>query len=398
MLFSMATMWYVLGETHSTLSTAGVVLIPLLTQLLVSQAFATLADRLSKKAAMVGSDVFRGLVVLIVGMLMALHHAGTLGIYMASFLLTMAGFLFGPPQNAALPKMLSDPERQMPKANSVLSATSNITNLTGYAVGGMIVAVVHPVNAVFLDGLSFLLSATSIAILRVSTIRSKGQRGALGFIKDSLAGIRFIWERPALRTFGLYVTLINFVVGPVGILSVVFSRVVLHAGLRGYGFLEASWAVGGVVGAVVSSWASKRFRMWQLLLMGLVGSGVALTSMPVFANLPESIFALVIASVVITLMNIPFFTALQLLAPDEIRGRVMAAFGLFAGVGDPLGLFVGSWLMGRVSPSTVFLSSGLLVVVCGIVGVCFPVIRKGETQFASRQQSDSSKIAESTQL
>lgn len=106
MLFSMATMWYVLGKTRSALDTAVVVLIPMLTQLFVSQAFATMADRLPKKAAMVSSDVFRGIVVLTVGTLMAFDHAGTFGIYAASFLLTMAAYLFGPAQNAVLPKML----------------------------------------------------------------------------------------------------------------------------------------------------------------------------------------------------------------------------------------------------------------------------------------------------
>lgn len=169
----------------------------------------------------------------------------------------------------------------------------------------------------------------------------------------------------------------------------------MHAGLRGYGFLEASWAVGGVLGAVIATWASQRFRMWQLQLISLLGSGLAIASMPLVANLTESILALVFSSVVITLMNIPFMSALQLLAPEELRGRIMAAFGLFAGVGDPLGLFAGSWLMGRFSPSSIFLSSGLLLALCSIMGILFPALRTGTDQLGEKRRnkySEASKI------
>lgn len=390
MLFSMATMWYVYGKTASALGAAGVVLIPMLCQLIISQPFATLADRLPKKATMVGSDVFRGIVILGVGCLMVAHRASSFDIYAATALLTVASFLFGPAQSSLVPNILRNPKQQLATANSILSATRNVLNLAGYAIGGVLVAIVHPTNAVLLDGTSFLLSALSIAVLRVSALRSEGERGIWGFVKDSFKGVQFIWERPALRTFGMYVLIINLVSGPASILTIVFSREVLHAGLRGYGFLEASWSVGGVFGAMFSAWASKRLRMWHLQLLALVGTGLALVSMPVFSNLAESVTALIVASVVITMMNIPFFTALQLLAPGEIRGRVFAAFGLFAGIGDPLGLLVGSWLMGRIPPTEVYLVSGLLLVLCGVIGVCFPVIRKGEEQLNRQKVSGES--------
>lgn len=353
-----------------------------------SQPFATLADRLPKKAAMVGSDVFRGSVILTVGSLMAIHHATSVDIYAATALLTTASFLFGPAQSSLLPKVLHDSKGQLVVANSIIGATRNVINLAGYAIGGVLVALIHPTNAVLLDGVSFLFSAISIAVLRVPLLRSKEKQGLWGFVNDNLRGVRFIWERPALRAFGMYVLIINLVVGPASILTIVFSREVLHAGLRGYGFLEASWSVGGIFGAMCSAWASRKLRMWQIQLLALVGTGLALVSMPIFSNLAESVTALVFASVVITIMNIPFFTALQLLAPEEIRGRVVAAFGLFAGIGDPLGLFAGSWLMIRVPPSEVYLVSGLLMIVCGVVGVCFPVIRKGEEGIKHREATN----------
>ncbi len=386
MLFSMATMWYVLEKTNSPMSTAVVVVIPMLTALVVFQPFATIADRLHKKVVLVGSDVFRAAVVLLVALLMTVHRVDTVGIYVATFFLTLAGYLFGPAQNAALPRVLPNSEKLLPIANSLLSATSGIISLLGYAIGGIIVAILYPVGAVVADGCSFLISALSILVLPIPALRAKGRKGVWGFVKDSFAGLQFIWNRPAIRMFGLFVLLINFVSGPAGVLTVVFSRSVLHAGLQGYGYLEAAYAVGGVVGSVVSAWASRRLRLWQLSFIALVGSGLSLASMPIAASLIESIIALTLASIVITMLNIPLFTALQLLSPEELRGRVMASFGLFAGIGQPLGLLIGSWLMGAIAPSPVFLASGILLAMCGILSFFSRTLRGRQNQLESQSE------------
>lgn len=374
-LFTIATMWYVLGQTQSPLATAIIPLIPFFIYTMFSQPLATIADRLPKKLILVGTDISRAIIVFVVASLIFLNKVDVLGIYVASFLLTVSECLFDPAQNSALPKMLHNPDELLSVANSLLSATTRMINLFGYALGGVIVSIIHPIYAVAADSLSFIISALSLALLSIPALTSKGEAGVWGFIKDSFAGMRFIWERVDLRTFGLFVAFVNFVTGPASILTVVFSRLVLHTGLSGYGYLEAAWAIGGVFGAVVSTWASKKLRLWQLTLIAFVGAGIALASMPIFVNLWESILALAIASVVITMFNIPLFTALQLMAPDELRGRITASFGLFANIGNPLGLVIGSWLMEKVSPSPVFLITGLLLSFCGLISLGFSSIR-----------------------
>ncbi|WP_067929407.1 hypothetical protein [Alicyclobacillus shizuokensis] len=74
----------------------------------------------------------------------------------------------------------------------------------GHAVGGALVAWIHPVSAVLVDGGSFLLSALSLAVIPIPPLCSKGRAGVWGFIKDRPAGLHFIGQRPAVRTFGLY--------------------------------------------------------------------------------------------------------------------------------------------------------------------------------------------------
>ncbi len=377
MLFQIATMWYVLEKTNSPLSAAIVPIIPLVTSIVLSQPLATIADRMPKKRVMVLSDVIRGAVVLGVAIAIALNDGNRFFIYSAVFLLTFNGFLFGPAQNAVLPKILPNADLQLTIANSLLRAVSQLIALVGYAVGGILVSMMQPRGAIIADGISFFISAASISVLPIPLMRAAGRKGAWGFVRDSFAGLQFVLKNPSIRTFALFVGFINFSGGPVGILTAVFSHSVLHAGLRGYGYLEAAFALGGMLGAIVSTWASRKLTLWQLSLVALVGSGAAIASLPIARNLPEAIVALIFSSLVTAMMSIPVFTALQLLAPNEIRGRVMAGFILFANLGDPLGLLLGSWLMGKVSPSPVFMASGMLLILCGFLSLFIPSIRMG---------------------
>jgi predicted MFS family arabinose efflux permease len=123
---------------------------------------------------------------------------------------------------------------------------------------------------------------------------------------------------PLLLLFGL---IPMFLAMPAQQLLVVFAEEVWQVGSSGFGVLQAISGVGGVVGAI---WVARSAASRQLTLM--LGSGVAFAGLlALFAMSPWfwpavvlGLLAYSFASVFGTLNN----TAVQLLIPDEVRGRV----------------------------------------------------------------------------
>lgn len=375
-LFTMATMWYVLSTTDSALATAIVPLVPMLAFLTLSLPLSTVADRFPKKFILIGADVFRGIVVLLVFLLMMFYQIHPIEVYIANLLLSVGGMLFGPAEQSALPGILKDRKRQLSLANGLLIATKRFGTLFGYGLGGLIVAWLGTANAIFLDGVTFFLSALSFMFITIPSIRSEAGKGFSGFLQDSLKGIRFIWGKPSLRVLIIFGAAVNMVGAPMEIFTSVFSKEVLHAGLVGYGYMEASAAAGIFVAALISGKWAGRLQLWQWMLVSFLAGGVSLIVMALFPSLWLAVVLFGISMAANALLNIPLITALQLLAPDDMRGRIMTSFGLFFSVSAPIGLVVGGWLTSVLGPQSFFTIVGILIAALGITSFFIKGLRE----------------------
>ena len=65
--------------------------------------------------------------------------------------------------------------------------------------------------------------------------------------------------------------------------------------------------------------------------------------------------------------NIVEPTLEQKLVPDEIRGRVLGVLGMIAGVGFPVGTFLGGLLRDWIGASNTVFISGFFTITLGLV-------------------------------
>lgn len=377
MLFTMATMWYVLQRTNSPMLTAIVPLIPMISYMLLAMPLATFADRMPKKATLILTDIFRSIVVIVIWILILFHRANLYWIYFANLILTVAGFLFTPAQQSVLPNVLPKPENQLMPANALLNAASQVIGLVGYAIGAAIVAVLHIPNSVMLDAISFLISGLSIIPISLPSLRADSKGGIKGFFLECSSGIQFVWSKKILRALVVFAGFTNLFGAPLAILTLVFSKSILHTGILGYGYLETSATLGGIVGTLLSGKVASRLRLRQWLIISLVFSGSGIFVMPLIPYIGISIVLLAMVNIALSLLNVPLVTAIQLLAPDDMRGKVMTGFGLLSGgISGPIGLMGGGWLMGRIGPAFTFIGVGIACVVSGLISIFIPVFRK----------------------
>ena len=265
----MATMWYVLDTTNSAVLTSLVPLVPTLSLLLLGLPLANLADRWPKRSALIWTEAIRGMAILAFFGLMANHVDNVLLIYFFNFAVTVGQLIFSPAQQSVLPVIVRNRANDLPLATGMLSAISQLVRLVGYGVGGAVVSLIGPANAILIDAISFFLSAASFVLLTIPSVSTTtpAKPGLITFWRGSLAGVKFIWGVPSLRLLILIGMSVNLLSAPLQFFTAIFSRQVLHRGMGGYGALEGAAAVGALLGSLIAGRYAKSLRLsvWMSL-------------------------------------------------------------------------------------------------------------------------------------
>jgi len=120
----------------------------------------------------------------------------------------------------------------------------------------------------------------------------------------------------------------------------VIARDVLHTGAGGYGFLVTLVGVGALSGALVLAAFSARVRRGRLFMISALSFGALLFVFSLMRNITVAGFLLVFIGLTMMINGALANGMLQAIVPDELRGRVMAAY-VFVYVGfTPIGSLI----------------------------------------------------------
>jgi MFS family permease len=269
-----------------------------------------------------------------------------------------------PIRQALVPNLV--PRRDMMNAIALSSAAFNIFKVVGPALGGLLIAAFGPGGNFFLEFSIWMLVLFLFFRMRVPPTPPNARReSALANLKE---GWVYIWRQPMLRTL-LVASLVPpiFVVPAAQWLLPVFGKDVLHVGPAGLGMLMASGAVGAVLATAMLASLDSRLGNHGVLLVSFIGLMGA--SIMIFAYTTELWAACLILSingfvqmVYYTVSN----TMLQIIVPDQLRGRVNSIFMTQWGIG-PAGTLLAGVAIEIVGPQTTLAAMGAAVVVLAVV-------------------------------
>jgi MFS family permease len=220
-------------------------------------------------------------------------------------------------------------------------------NAMALQMGGMNAArVVGPVLAGFIIALAgvrwvYVVAVTMYAIAlfsmsRVSKSPPVEGAGSKPVLSELWGGMRYVAGDPPVRALMILGIVPMLLAMPFQALLVVFAEDIWHKGSSGLGLLQAAAGIGGIMGSFYVAWRGetpRRLRMMMASLLAFAGGLFLFAISPWFLlALPLVLLADVFASIFVTLNN----TAVQLLIPDEVRGRVMALMMMTFGL-TPLG-------------------------------------------------------------
>ena len=294
------------------------------------------ADRYDRRLVLLGTDLARGTIMLLMAALVAVDGP-LLPIVGLAILATCFSAFFGPAIGAYLPRLVRD-ESELGPANSAWASLDSLAFAVGPAIGGAIILATGGLT------LAFLLNAASFVI--VAFVLWRLPSSAAQVRQDATARVSAPVREPAappeetpdqptgtgvaasdvLRPLAGLVVISavgGFVFGGLGVLTVVIATDILHQGAAGTGALNAAIGIGGLVGALSAGVLVLRRRLSAPLVAGGLVMVVGIAALGLTSSLALAAVALATACLGSSIVDIVSLTLLQRLVPDAARGRAI---------------------------------------------------------------------------
>ncbi|MGA8902994.1 MFS transporter [Bradyrhizobium sp.] len=293
-------------------------------------------------------------------------------IYIATFVLGMAGAFESPTIAALLP--LIAPQGSLQRATALSSAAAQVATITGPALGGIAFA--------FSPGLPYglMLVFWLFSALLTGGIRVRETEAAkdAATADDVFAGVRFIRNNSAiLGTISLDLFAVLF--GGVTALLPIYARDILMTGPFGLGILRAAPAVGALIMTTILARHAIDRRVGLRMFQAVIVFGVATIVFALSRWMWLSVLALAVLGAADTVSVVIRFSLVQLSTPNEMRGRVGAVNFLFINASNYLGQFesgVAAALLGTVASAVL---GGVATVAIALMWMkLFPTLREME--------------------
>jgi MFS family permease len=148
----------------------------------------------------------------------------------------------------------------------------------------------------------------------------------------------------------------------------IYAKDILNVGPRGLGWLMSAPAIGAFGMALVQAHRGPLRKAGRTLLVAVAGFGLVTIVFGISRNFWLSMAMLCILGSCDNISVVVRSTLVQVLTPDEMRGRVSALNSLFIGTSNELGAFESGTVAHLFGPVFSVVSGGIgtLVIVLGI--------------------------------
>jgi MFS family permease len=374
---SVAQGWLVYQMTGSTLALGTITAAGTIPTLFFMLPAGAIADRVSKRRMLMVTQIVMMISALV---LAALTWLKVLQVWQIAVLAVVSGIAqsFDAPARLALTPKLVDNRDDLQNAVAMGSMMFNLARVVGPAIGGLVLAGMGAAWCFAINGLSFLAVLIALAGMNmpddVGKVRSDRRMAAE--IGD---GLRYVWQQPVVRTLVVLIGVTSIFGFSYSVLLPAYATDVLKVDAKGYGLLNAAVGIGALAGSLtvasLSRWKNKGLQ----LTVGSLAFPVALLVFAATRSFTLAVFCLAGAGLAFVIQNATANTMIQLLAPDELRGRVMSVYTLFFFGTTPIGaLFAGAVAQQWSSTAAIAVGASVTLAFALFLFFFVPAVRKAQ--------------------
>ena len=253
----------------------------------------------------------------------------------------------------------------LPNAVTLNSVAMNMARVFGAALGGVIAAAIGLALCFACNALSFAAVLVSLAAMHKTELfpakrvpRNKRQ------VRQ---GLRYVRRTPELLIPLLMIAVIGTLAWEFQVTLPLMASQVFHRGAAAYGVMASVMGAGAVVGGLISA-ARPRPRA-RALCLAAIGWGIAILAAAAAPSLALELAALIFVGYGSITFNSLAKTTLQLAARPEMRGRVMALWGLAWLGSTPIGGPIVGWVGQEVGARWSLVIGGGAALACGILAL-----------------------------
>jgi MFS family permease len=320
-LGTVALMALVLDITGSSTAVAGVLVLRLAPVTVAGPLTTRVVRRWHRKRTMMAMDAARVAIVVMIPLVHALWW-----VYVWAFLLEVAGLVFLPARDAAIPDLAGDEDLEL--ANGLALASSYGTIPIGAGIFGLVSLLLGKGRtgttvSFFIDAATFAVSFAAIRTIRVLEQRDRRLAEAESEEAERMT-FASAFRMPLIRVLIAPAAVAALGLGALFSTGIVFVRQVLRSGDTGFGVLIVTFGVGAVIGLLVLRAAAP--DPVRAVRYALAAQGAVIAGMSLAPDLGVAIIGAVLFGAATSVTLTAAMSALQERLDDEQRVLGFAAF------------------------------------------------------------------------
>jgi predicted MFS family arabinose efflux permease len=264
---------------------------------------------------------------------------------------------FGGPAHQSLVPSLVDKEH-LPNAIALNSIQFNLARVIGPLIAGAALGAFGMAACFGLNGLSFLAVIVALLSLHIKHTPS-GSRTRMH--EELRGGLSYVKHQPGLIGLTVLAFVTTYLATPLLTFLPLFAQNVFGGGVGQYTRLMACAGAGAVSGALIVAWLGKFKGMGTTALVLQFALGMLIVLFALTRLIWINGILLFAAGVCMVMVFALLSSLVQLIAPNEMRGRVMSIYMVAFRGGMPLGSLAGGYVATLTSAQTVLTMNGVLL-------------------------------------
>jgi MFS family permease len=277
-----------------------------------------------------------------------------------------------PSRQSLIPDLV--PIKDLLNALSLNAATYNGAALLGPAIAGALLAPLGVGTLFFINGVSYLAVLFALFAMRDVRTHTGGAHASIG--ASMLTGLAYAWKTRLVFLLLLLSALAAIFGRSYQNLLPIFAGDIWKGGPQGYGLLLSAAGAGAMVGAFGLAAIKKLIRQGVVLIVSGILFAIFLAAFAIAPSLLAGIILLFVSGIMATIFGTMIATYIQVMAPREIRGRVMSLYSITL-IGLPALGSLGSGAIAQAlggisgSPRAVLIGAAVVLVVVVVAAPIF---------------------------
>jgi MFS family permease len=360
---SVAQSFLVLGLTHSGTQLGFTLAARFLPMLFFGPMGGVFADRRDKQRILYVTQTLAGVVSAAFAILIVTGSIRLWIVYLLAIALGFVNVFDNPARQSFISEMV--PTADLSNAVTLNSVSVNMARVFGAALGGGIVALLGVAACFGANALSFGAVLISLALMSKSLLyparRVKKESGQIR------QGLRYVRGTPELLIPLIMIAVIGTLAWEFQVSLPLMATKVLGGGAASYGIMASVMGVGAVFGGLVS--AARSRPTGRSLCLAAIGWGIAIFAAALAPNMTIELVVMLFVGYGSITFNSYAKTVLQLTAKPQMRGRVMALWGLAWLGSTPIGGPIIGWVGQEFGARWSLVIGGVPTAACGLLAL-----------------------------